>query len=165
MLLLCFLAMPAMVQAGDAGLNGLDQRPHQLSEYIGQGQWVILNVWSPWCPPCRKELPGLVDFHHNHRDKDAMVLGVAIDFPSFSYPDRDKVQDFVTNYVIDLPVLLADSTRVAEVTGQSLNLIPVSFIYAPDGRLVARWNGMIDGVGISRIMRDPEAAFAVYGEE
>lgn len=160
---LLVLLLPPWSLAAETELTGLDQQSHRLSEYIGKGQWVVLNVWSPWCPPCRQELPGLVDFHHAHRDRDAMVLGVAIDFPSFGYPDPDKVQGFVSHYFIDLPVLLADSTRVAELTGQSLSLIPVSFIYAPDGRLVARWNGMINRAAIDRIMRDPKARFAVYG--
>ena len=163
LLLLSVLLLPTGVLAAEMELSGLDRQSHRLSEYVGKGRWVVLNVWSPWCPPCRQELPGLVDFHHGHRDSDAMVLGVAIDFPSFGYPDRDKVQGFVSRYRIDLPVLLADSSQVAEMTGQSLSLIPVSFIYAPDGRLVARWNGMINSTAIDRIMQDPKAGFAVYG--
>ncbi len=162
-LFLVLLLMPFVHVAAETRLSSLDSQSHALSEYLGRGQWVILNVWSPWCPPCRQELPGLVDFHRGHKDKDAIVLGVAIDFPSFGYPDHDKVQGFVSHYVIDIPVLLADSSQVATITGQSLGLIPVSFIYAPDGRLVARWNGIINTEAIDRIMQDPSAAFAVYG--
>ncbi len=162
-LLLSLLLLPVVSLAAETGLSGLDRRTHQLPEYVGKGKWVVLNVWSPWCPPCRQELPGLVDFHHEHRDRDAVVLGVAIDYPSFAYPDRGKVEDFVNQYVIDLPVWLADSSQVAKLTGQALDLIPVSFIYAPDGRLVARWNGVISGAAIERIMRAPRSGFTVYG--
>ncbi len=27
-----------------------------------KGQWVMINYWADWCPPCLKEMPELVAF-------------------------------------------------------------------------------------------------------
>jgi len=59
-------------------LEGIDNKRHRLDEYIGQGKWVVLNIWGTACPPCREEMPELVRFHDQHHDKDAMVVGIAI---------------------------------------------------------------------------------------
>lgn len=41
----------------EVGLVGMDDAPRALSEF--RGKWVVLNFWATWCPPCRKEMPGL----------------------------------------------------------------------------------------------------------
>lgn len=41
----------------EIGLIGMDDAPRALSEF--RGKWVVLNFWATWCPPCRKEMPGL----------------------------------------------------------------------------------------------------------
>ena len=37
-------------------LDGLDGKKHSLDEYIGNGKWVVVNIWSTSCPYCRNEL-------------------------------------------------------------------------------------------------------------
>jgi len=60
----------------DISLDSIDDSKHKLSEYIGHGQWVVLNIWGTRCPPCRVEMPELVRFHDEHKNNDGIVIGV-----------------------------------------------------------------------------------------
>nr|MBA3523197.1 TlpA family protein disulfide reductase [Geodermatophilaceae bacterium] len=39
------------------------------------GTPTVLNLWAPWCPPCREELP-LFQQLHERADGDVRVLGL-----------------------------------------------------------------------------------------
>ena len=49
----------------DYSLPDLNGKMHSLADY--KGKWVIVNYWATWCPPCREEIPDLVNFHEEHR--------------------------------------------------------------------------------------------------
>ncbi|MEW8429404.1 MAG: TlpA family protein disulfide reductase, partial [gamma proteobacterium symbiont of Ctena orbiculata] len=67
----------AAAETVDFELPGLDGKRYRLSDY--RGKWVLVNYWATWCPSCREELPELEVFHNNHKDTDAVVLGVAME--------------------------------------------------------------------------------------
>ncbi len=124
----------------------------QFSEVIGQGKWTIVNVWSPSCPSCRIEMPDLQDFHDTHKDQDATMLGIAIAFPSFGYPDPQTVKNFSRDYFVDYPSLLADAEQASTIVGEYITMIPVTFFYNPEGELVDRWQGTINQQEIEEMM-------------
>jgi len=133
------LVAPSVTNADspDVTLKGLDGKNHHLSEYIGKGKWVVLNVWGPNCPPCVEEMPELQNFHDAHKDKDAIVLGMALDYPSFGYAKEDEVRQFVDDYFITFPILLGDAEVVARFGGGPLQGTPTSLVYTGEGKLVA----------------------------
>lgn len=124
-------------------LDGTDTKKHALNEYVGHGQWVVVNVWATACPYCRHELFDLTNFHNAHHQKNAMVLGLTLDFPSFDYPDRAYLADFAASHFIDYPLLLVNGEVASEVIGQAVDMVPLTFIYNPKGKLVRRINGMV----------------------
>ncbi|MBT8119602.1 MAG: TlpA family protein disulfide reductase [Gammaproteobacteria bacterium] len=127
----------------DLSLKSIDDSEHKLSEYIGQGKWVVLNIWGTRCPPCREEMPELVSFHDEHNNDDAIVVAVAIDFPSYGYANQDDVIAFAEEYLIDFPVLLSDS-RITERAGLGrLQGLPTTYLFNPSGEVVGVQVGMI----------------------
>lgn len=56
----------------------------RLSEF--RGKVVVLNLWSTWCIPCRKEMPALDRLHREYREKGLVVLAVSDE----SIPDMLK---------------------------------------------------------------------------
>jgi len=127
----------------DLALYGLDGSKHKLSEYIGNGQWVVLNIWGTRCPPCREEVPELVSFHDEHHDEGSIVVGIAIDYPSYGYAKKDEVIAFSNDYLIDFPILLSDATVTEKLGLGRLEGLPTTYIFDPEGNVVGTQVGGI----------------------
>jgi peroxiredoxin len=140
-------------------LDGTDGKKHALNEYIGHGKWVVVNVWATACPYCRHELFDLTNFHNAHQDKDAMVLGLALDFPSFDLPDKEYLADFSSSHFIDYPLLMVSGEVASEVIGKPVNMVPLSFFYNPEGKLVYRLNGMVTERELEKVISSQPSSF------
>jgi peroxiredoxin len=126
------ISITATAETVDFELLGLDGKNYRLSDY--RGKWVLVNYWATWCPPCREELPELEVFHSNHKDKDAVVLGVAME-----RIDTPRLKAFVDEQFLSYPILIAQPaarTELGRVPG-----LPTSFLINPEGELVARQVG------------------------
>jgi thiol-disulfide isomerase/thioredoxin len=138
----------------DLALRDLQGQSHHLSEYIGQGKWTLVNIWGPRCPPCQEELPELVRFHDEHKDTDAMVLGIALDYPGFGRPDPQEVAAFVEDHRVGYPILLGDADMFEVFGAGPLAGMPTTLAYTPGGELVAVQTGMISAEIIEDFIRD-----------
>lgn len=140
LLLLFILSLTSQVAHGtgdDPLLKNLQGGEERLSDYLGKGKWVLFNIWGPKCPPCLEEVSELVSFHDAHMDKDAIVVSLALDFPSFGYAKADQVATFVDEYFVNFTVLLGDANLAEQVTGERLLGTPSTFLYNPAGELAA----------------------------
>jgi len=120
----------------DITLKSIDDSEHKLSEYIGRGKWVVLNIWGTRCPPCREEMPELVRFHDEHNGVDAIVVGIAIDFPSYGYAKKGEVIAFADDYLIDFPLLLSDADITKKTGLGRLEGLPTTYVFNPGGKVV-----------------------------
>lgn len=124
----------AQAEPVDFELPGIDGKTYHLSDF--RGKWVLVNYWATWCPPCREELPELEVFHANHKDKDAVVLGVAME-----RIDKGRLQAFVEEQFLSYPILMmqpAAATELGRVPG-----LPTSYLIDPKGELAARQVGPV----------------------
>jgi len=152
-----FAAADTAESAGKIRLQGLDGRQHALGEFLGKGKWTLVNIWGPDCPPCKDEIPELVLFHEEHKDTNARVLGIAIDFPSFGYANKQAVEKFVEDYLVEFPVLLSDSGISRKLGAGVLEGLPTTFMFTPDGRLVAKQVGAVTREIIEKFINEYEA--------
>ena len=136
--LLMLWSVVALAGTPDFELNDLNGKAHRLSDY--KGKWVVVNYWATWCPPCLEEIPELVHFHENHKDKDGVVLGV-----NYEQPNLKRLNRFVEDQMINYPILLSDAkmSSIGPVRG-----LPTTYLVAPDGRIVAKKSGAITADGI-----------------
>ena len=44
-----------------------------------QGKVVLINFFATWCPPCRKEVPELIELYKTYKNKNVEFIGIAID--------------------------------------------------------------------------------------
>ncbi len=133
----------AFARSVDFSYPDLDGKIHKLSDY--RGKWVVVNYWATWCPPCLEELPELEIFHDAHKDKDALVLGLNMEDIRLQ-----KLRDFVEEQFLSYPVLRVGNhpdLPLGQVPG-----LPTTFLVSPQGEVVARQVGPIDGKTIEAFM-------------
>ena len=137
--------LPNVAQADspDVSLNDVKGKSHHFSEYIGRGHWTVLVMWGPRCPPCVEEMPELQTFHDDYKNGKAIVLGVAVDFPSFGQARRDEVEKFAQDYLISFPLLLGSAESFTRFGGAELSGVPTTVIYDRKGAIVARHVGTV----------------------
>jgi thiol-disulfide isomerase/thioredoxin len=152
-----FASPTSWAEAPKITLQGLDGKPHPLSEYIGRGKWVIFNIWGPGCPPCAEEMPELQFFHDANHAKTAIVVGAAIDFPSFGYAKPAKVKKFVDNYLINFPILLTDSSITDKIGLGVLAGTPITLVFNRTGKLVTFHAGPVTQKMLEDYIRGYEA--------
>lgn len=145
LILCCFLAItPFGAMAGsDFKLTDLGGVEHRLSNY--KGKWVLLNYWATWCSPCFDEIPDLIDLNENRPAKDVAVIGVV-----FDYQDLQEVADYMNDMVITYPVALSDNVTVKELA--AVQALPTTFIFNPDGKLVATKRGVVTEAYIEKLI-------------
>jgi thiol-disulfide isomerase/thioredoxin len=105
----------------------------QLSQL--KGQWVFVNFWATWCPPCRDEMPSMEML--NRRFKDRMVM-VAISVDE----DWGEVQRFFGDTNPTFKVAWDRSKTTAMRYGT--RKFPETFLIAPDGTVAAKFVGPRD---------------------
>ena len=49
-----------------------------LSDFVGKGKVMLVDFWSPWCPPCKAELPNIKAVWEKYSGEDFDVLSVAV---------------------------------------------------------------------------------------
>jgi thiol-disulfide isomerase/thioredoxin len=137
-LMLLIFAMQPLPAANnplnDLDLKDLDGKVHKLSDY--RGKWIVVNYWATWCPPCRHEIPDLVDFHNKHKERDAVVLGV-----NHEYATVKELKNFKKKYKMSYPVLQA-TPRTPSID-REIRGLPTTYLVNPEGQIVAVQSGPI----------------------
>jgi len=106
---------------------------YQLADY--KGKWVVLNYWATWCPPCRRELPMLVDY--NGAREDVQIFGINYE-PDIS-PER--LTDFIDTYFIRFPTI--PSTKAIDKKFGIPPGLPMTIFISPEGKIIKKITGML----------------------
>ncbi|MFA5033547.1 MAG: TlpA disulfide reductase family protein [bacterium] len=113
----------------DFTLYSLDSTEYTLSEQTGKV--VFVNFWAPWCPPCRAEIPALIELYEKYKDKGFLILGIGM--------DKEKaLKDYVQKNGIKHPVLIGNE-EVAK--NYSIRGIPTTYILDKQGKIVTQHTG------------------------
>lgn len=50
----------------------------KLSDYVGKGKYILLDFWSPWCGPCRREMPNIKAVYDKYKGEKFDVVSIAV---------------------------------------------------------------------------------------
>jgi thiol-disulfide isomerase/thioredoxin len=79
-------------------LTDLDGRQTLLKDW--DSKILVVNFWAPWCAPCRREIPALIEIQRDYAARDVRILGIAFD-------TEEQVRRFAEEYHIDYPLFLS----------------------------------------------------------
>lgn len=99
---------------------------------------VLVNFWATWCPPCRKEMPGLQRLSERLSGERFVVLGVNVG------EDRERIEDFLQSLPVypGFPILL-DRDGQASRAWQA-RVLPTTWVVDRDGHKVLGAVGEVD---------------------
>jgi peroxiredoxin len=116
-------------QAPEFTLADIEGANHSLADTAGRVR--LIDFWATWCPPCREEIPMLVDLDRRYRDQGLTVLGISDEAATV-------LREFVEREGVSYTNLIDDGA-VAErylVPG-----LPTAYLVDRDGRIVERYIG------------------------
>ena len=56
-----------------------DINGNRLSPDMYRGKVVVIDFWATWCPPCRREMPNVVQMYRQYHDQGLEIIGVNMD--------------------------------------------------------------------------------------
>jgi len=102
----------------------------KLSDYVGQGKYMLVDFWASWCGPCRAEIPNIKDVYEKYHGEDFDVLSVAV---------WDKVEDTqkaLEEEQLPWPQIINAQKVPTDIYG--INGIPHIILFGPDGTILHR---------------------------
>lgn len=129
--------MPPSSSSSDASQYGftlLDGRRMKLADYAGKV--VVLDFWATYCPPCREEIPQLIELQRRYASQGLSIVGLNVG----GAEDRPKVSEFVRAYRIQYTLAYPDTEMVDLYLGDN-DAIPQTIIFDRRGRLVKHFIG------------------------
>lgn len=109
-------------------------KPHTLEEL--RGNVVLVHFWASWCPPCRQEMPRLLELAERYKDRKFKILAVSVD-KSWADALRTLPASSVPSDMLSL-VDLSDS--VADQYGT--HEFPETYLLNPRLEIVAKLVGI-----------------------
>jgi peroxiredoxin len=114
-------------------LTDINGKTVSLADY--RGQWVLVNHWAIWCPPCKAEMPELNAYYQAHKDEDFVLIGIS------AGDAKADVVEFTSSSAIQFPMWL-DPKQTA-LSAFRTDYLPSSFVIDPEGMVRLFWTGAV----------------------
>lgn len=115
-------------------LSDLNGKAVSLADY--RGQYVLVNNWATWCPPCKAEMPVLQAYYDDHRHQNFTLIAIESGEPV------DIVTEFVKVNGLRFTVWPDPDEKVYQAF-RNISL-PASWLIDPQGQVRLTWTGAIN---------------------
>lgn len=143
LLVAVFLAGASIARSAELKEIGQADLSKMLAE--SKGKVVLLNFFATWCPPCKVEIPELVNTRKAYSQNDLVIIGLSVD------EDAAPVPPFVEKNGINYPVYRANRNVTSHF---GVTSVPHNVFYAKDGKMVISEPGMADSAILKQVIDD-----------
>lgn len=116
----------------DAQLKDINGASHKLSDYVGKGNWVLIDFWASWCQYCRAEMPELKKVYKKFNGKGFEIVGLSIDESTDDWKTAINELGLSWTHLDDTKGWKSRAISAYKVAG-----IPGNVLVDPSGKIVA----------------------------
>ncbi len=109
---------------------------------LTKGKVVLLNFWGTWCPPCRHEIPDLIQTNKDLQGKDFILIGIALEKGESIDDNLKTVINFAQDKGINYYLFLGNKDLVEAYGG--IPAVPSTYIIDKHGKISETIVGMRD---------------------
>ena len=111
----------------------------KFSDYVGKGTYVLVDFWSPWCGPCRAEIPNIQKVYAEYKDKGLEVLSLAV------WENQPQSHTIETAAKLGMDWLHINNCGNVPTDIYGVEGIPHLMLIGPDGTILRRgFHGLDD---------------------
>lgn len=104
----------------------------KLSEFVGKGNYVLIDFWASWCGPCRRDMPHVKALYDKYHPKGFDIVGISFDNDHKAWTGAIKKMGLPWHHISDLK---GWGSLGASTYG--INSIPATLLIGPDGKIAA----------------------------
>ena len=120
------------IQFHELEMQDTDDRHVTLSQWVGTGNYVLVDFWASWCGPCRREMPYVVAAYDQYHAKGFNVVGVSFDQKKDAWIKGIQQLGMKWTQISDLK-----GWKCAAAEAYGISSIPSNVLVDPTGKIVA----------------------------
>ena len=112
----------------------------KFSDYVGKGTYVLVDFWSPWCGPCRREIPNIAKVYEEYKAKNLEVLSIAV------WERKPQSHTIEVAGQLGMDWLHINNAKSVPTEIYGIGGIPHLMLIGPDGTILERGFHGLEGI-------------------